>query len=271
MIKLNKWRLSGLCLLATIAIFYLNKTEKGLRLPECHMGEVAETNIHFLIDYHLLATRSIDSIELRIEDDLQLANTILSNSCIPMIRQSSGYQFVDLQTSSPANFASAHYDMSQQFPKLMDRAWHSASDYVVLLMSEEHSYFDVTFSLGETWVDLFPNFVVLDVRASAETLEHELGHLAWAQHDMKTLTNQLEGRELSQMFSEQSADKKVPYGHGALCGGAGTVMSYADRLLPVYSSPDVYYNGQRCGDEQTANNTRLMRDYANQLLSRNTR
>ena len=42
-------------------------------------------------------------------------------------------------------------------------------------------------------------------------------------------------------------------------------MSYSDNLLPVYSSPNITYQGQVCGDVETADNARLLIEYARAL------
>ncbi|GAL32233.1 hypothetical protein JCM19240_5664 [Vibrio maritimus] len=43
-------------------------------------------------------------------------------------------------------------------------------------------------------------------------------------------------------------------------------MTYADKSLPIYSSPDIKYYGTTCGDADSADNARHMREFAMSLM-----
>ncbi|USD66691.1 hypothetical protein J4N39_10100 [Vibrio sp. SCSIO 43136] len=244
-----------------------------LELPECAVEELVETRVKFIFDYAILSELTIEELELRIAKDLEYANLTLSNSCIPMRRVSDGYDFVNFANSTPGNMASAHYELSQHFPQLMDRTFEELDQYVVLTLSRENSYFDIETKIAETWVDLLPNFVVSDISAAEMVLEHEFGHLAWARHDLSTAKSQLEASELDSyqdITTVQGQDKLKPYAHGATCGDAGTIMSYQAKVLPIYSSPKITYQGEVCGDAMTADNARLLTEYARTLKAKLT-
>ncbi|KDM93417.1 hypothetical protein [Photobacterium galatheae] len=55
------------------------------------------------------------------------------------------------------------------------------------------------------------------------------------------------------------------YAFGYQCGGQGTIMSYADEILPIYSSPEISYRGIPCGNKKFANNALRLREYARHL------
>ncbi len=44
-------------------------------------------------------------------------------------------------------------------------------------------------------------------------------------------------------------------------------MTYAEKQLPAYSSPDIKYYGQACGNAETADNARHMREFALSLVA----
>nr|WP_234405715.1 hypothetical protein [Vibrio cholerae] len=44
-------------------------------------------------------------------------------------------------------------------------------------------------------------------------------------------------------------------------------MTYAEKPLPVYSSPDIKYYGQACGNAETADNARHMQEFAQSLIA----
>lgn len=262
-----KLKVVSICLIvvAVFASARLYFDAPKLELPQCPQEEKVETWVQFVFDYSILSDFDIEALEARIEEDLAFSNLILSNSCIPMVRKSAGYEFFDARNAKPADMLSSHYELNLQHRNLLERAYQEPNFYVVLVLSEDNSYFDFEYKIAETWVDLFPNFVVSDVRAAPLALEHELGHLAWAQHDLKTLSSQLQSRTLNSMTTEDNQSQIKRYAHAALCGDSGTIMSYSDNLLPVYSSPNITYQGQVCGDVETADNARRLTEYARAL------
>lgn len=265
-----KLKVVSVCLIvgAVFASALLYFDAQKLALPQCTQEEKVETWVQFVFDYSILSDFNIEALEARIEEDLALSNLILSNSCIPMIRKSAGYEFFDAHSTKPADMLSSHYELNLQHSSLLERAYQEPNFYVVLVLSEGNSYFDFEYKVAETWADLFPNFVVSDVRAAPFVLEHELGHLAWAMHDVKTLSSQLQGRTLNAITTEDNKSQIKCYAHAALCGDSGTIMSYAENILPVYSSPNITYQGQVCGDVEIADNVRVLTDYARALRER---
>lgn len=262
-----KLKVVSICLVfgAVLASIRLYFDAQKLTLPQCAQEDKVETWVQFVFDYSILSDLDIDALEARIEEDLALSNLILSNSCIPMIRKSAGYEFFDSHNVKPADMLASHYELNLQHRNLLERAYQEPNFYVVLVLSEDNSYFDFEYKIAETWVDLLPNFVVSDVRAAPFALEHELGHLAWAQHDLKTLSSQLQSRTLNSMITEDNQSQIKRYAHAALCGDSGTIMSYSKNILPVYSSPNITYQGEVCGNRESADNARLLTEYARVL------
>ncbi|MCW1890613.1 hypothetical protein OK016_21095 [Vibrio chagasii] len=77
-----------------------------------------------------------------------------------------------------------------------------------------------------------------------------VGHLAWAWH------NDTPDYWLKVCCYKKAADYIKPYSFGALCPGSGnTVMTYAEKVLPVYSSPNIQYYGKACGDARKSMTT----------------
>lgn len=265
-----KLKVVSICLIVgtafVSALLYFDSQK--LVLSQCADEEKVETWVQFVFDYSILNDFSIEALEERIDEDLALSNLILANSCVPMIRKSAGYEFFDAHNAKPEDMLSSHYELNLQHCSLLERAYQEPNFYVVLVLSEDSSYFDFEYKIAETWVDLFPNFVVSDVRAGPLALEHELGHLAWAQHDLETLSSQVQGRTLESMTAEDNQLQIKRYAHAALCGDSGTIMSYEKNIVPIYSSPNITYQGRVCGDAQSADNARLLTEYARALRAK---
>lgn len=100
-------------------------------------------------------------------------------------------------------------------------------------------------------------------------LEHELGHLSWAQnsdsHPVPNLT-----MFLKSVVPEEYLEKLIPYARAFKCGYSGSTMSYELNILPIYSSPQTSYQAEFCGNRESADNARVLRDYALTLLETGT-
>ncbi|MCG7586993.1 hypothetical protein MHN01_15270, partial [Photobacterium sp. OFAV2-7] len=107
-------------------------------------------------------------------------------------------------------------------------------------------------------------FFIIAHDADVYTIEHELGHLAWAQHEDRTWFSNLE-KYLKKYASEKNQHMLKPYARGYTCSGKGTIMNRDYEVLPIYSSPDIYYQGKACGDARRADNATVMRNYAREL------
>lgn len=89
-------------------------------------------------------------------------------------------------------------------------------------------------------------------------LEHELGHLSWAQHsESHPVPNLI--MFLQSAVPQEYQVKLVPYARAFKCGDSGTIMSYERNILPIYSSSQIKYQGESCGNSESA-------DYALTLL-----
>lgn len=90
-------------------------------------------------------------------------------------------------------------------------------------------------------------------------MEHELGHLAEAGHDIQTALVKHGSLDNARYSSFPKSEK---YAFGWRCANSSTVMSYAlGETLPIYSSPDIYVKRQQCGDKNQGNNAQVLRDF----------
>ncbi|EJU9788362.1 TPA: hypothetical protein I7686_21920, partial [Vibrio vulnificus] len=108
-------------------------------------------------------------------------------------------------------------------------------------------------------------FFAISSNAPIHVLEHELGHLSWAQHSEKHPIPNLT-MFLKSAISQEYQEKLVPYARAFKCGDSGTIMSYERNILPIYSSPQIKYQEEFCGNSASADNARVLRDYALTLL-----
>lgn len=144
----------------------------------------------------------------------------------------------------------------------LERLHAQPNHFYGVMLGKNDRYFD-DFS-GEAAVELNDRMFVIADDADDDTVEHELGHLAWAQHQELTWFSYLSLR-LNRTTSDENQHQLKLYARGYSCSGEGTVMSYHDLRLPIYSSPDIDYRGNVCGDANKADNARVMRDYARAL------
>jgi hypothetical protein len=245
----------GCTLLGVVALFFVGKRSgEELSFAACDLTEKVETPVHFFTD---------DSIsESKINEFIDYSNLVLENSCVPMKRTFSGITRLDLAGFEDGGSGKLHHQLAQAVGDSVLEPLQREGSYYVLVLPKEHP-FSQDGSAGTAHVNFSRSFLVLSSDAEVHVLEHELGHLAWAWHN-DTPEYWLKG----QLLSENHKFIK-PYAFGALCREAGTVMTYAEKVLPVYSSPDIEYYGKACGDEEKADNARHMREFA-QSLTLNT-
>ncbi|MCU8225670.1 hypothetical protein M2G99_21585, partial [Vibrio vulnificus] len=242
-------------MLGVVALFFVGKRSgEELSLAACDLTEKVETPVHFFMD---------DSIsESKITEFIDYSNLVLENSCVPMKRTLSGITRLNLAGFEDGGSGKLHHQLAQAVGDSVLELLQREGSYYVLVLPKEHP-FSQDGSAGTAHVNFSRSFLVLSSDAEVHVLEHELGHLAWAWHN-DTPEYWLKG----QLLSENHKFIK-PYAFGALCREAGTVMTYAEKVLPVYSSPDIEYYGKACGDEEKADNARHMREFA-QSLTLNT-
>ena len=248
----NKNVLVGCTLLGVVALFLVGKRDgEELSLPVCESAEKVETPVHFFTD---------DSIsEDRINEFIDYSNLVLDNSCIHMKRTLSGITKLDLNDFQSKGIGSLHQQLALSVGHSTLKPMQHAGSYYVLVLPKNAPFSQN--GAGTAHINFSRSFLVVSSDAEAYVLEHELGHLAWAWHN-DTPEYWLKG----QLLAEHHKRIK-PYAFGALCREAGTIMTYADKSLPVYSSPNIQYYGKACGDAETADNARLMREFAQSLRS----
>ena len=242
----------GFTLLGVVALFFVGKRSgEELSLAACELTKKVETPVHFFTD---------DSIsESIINEFIDYSNLVLENSCVPMQRTLSGITRLDLADFEEGGSGKLHNQLAQAVGDSVLEPLQREGSYYALVLPKDHP-FSKDGSAGTAHVNFSRSFLVLSSDAELHVLEHELGHLAWAWHN-DTPEYWLKG----QLLSENHKFIK-PYAFGALCREAGTVMTYAEKVLPVYSSPDIEYYGKACGDEDKADNARHMREFAQSLI-----
>lgn len=235
------------------SLFYFGKRSgEELSLPECELTKVAETPVFFFID------DSID--EHRLQEYIDYSNLVLSNSCVPLKRTLAGVSNIDTDEFKGNEVGSLHQQLLKQMTPNDHEKLKQTDSYYVLVLPSSHEFTEDG-TVGTAHVNFSRRFLVLSTDSDVHVLEHELGHLAWAWHN-DTPDYWLKGGLLPEFHKHIRS-----YARGALCGDAGTVMTYAENQLPIYSSPDIKYYGKACGNENSANNARLMREFAASLLS----
>ncbi|WP_194435627.1 hypothetical protein [Vibrio fluminensis] len=239
-------------LLSVVALFFIGKRSgEELSFQQCEFEQIVETPVHFFITQ---STR----VE-KLEKHIDYSNLILANSCVPMKRTLASVSYVD------ANAFADLDDIGKLHRKLVSleegkiQSLQQLGSYYVLVLENEHPFVQSGWS-GRAHGNFSQSFVLLAANAEEHILEHELGHLAWAWHNDEPI-HWLKGQLLPEFHQYIK-----PYARGALCQDAGTVMTYAEKVLPIYSSPEIDYFGTACGDEETADNARLMREFAQSLM-----
>ena len=248
---MNKKLLVSGSLLAVAALFFVGKRGgEELSLPVCESIPKVDTPVHFFSD---------DSIsETRIQEFIDYSNLILENSCIPIKRTLSGITRLDLTDFKSKDSGKLHQQLVLNVGDLTLEPMQKIGNYYVLVLPKDSPFSQ--YRAGVAHVNFSHSFWALSYDAKPHVLEHELGHLAWAWHDRTTVYWLKE-----QLLTEHHKQIK-PYAFGARCYEAGTIMTYAEKILPVYSSPNIKYYGKACGNAETAHNARHMRDFAQSLM-----
>lgn len=233
----------------------------SVQLPECEITEKLITPIHFFTSEEVLQQYSKKEVSIIVQNWFDFSNRTMSNSCIPLKRELKSITYVKdidkemLHSLSIAKYAietALDIDVTDYFPE-------GVVGYVGVLV-DSHEGFDLC---GEA--DVGNNFFLVALNCSNSTMEHELGHLAGAGHDLQTV---LVDHGSIDKARYMSFPKSELYAFAWRCANSGTVMSYAlGENLPAYSNPDIVIEGQKCGDERFGNNAQVLRDFAAKHLT----
>ncbi|WP_394246083.1 hypothetical protein [Vibrio profundi] len=260
---MNNFRLAAVVAVNSMFASLSSAASVELDLPTCEREVAVTTPIHFFVELGVRENRDIVS---QIRNDIGMANTVLENSCIPMRRKLASVTYVEIDERFMLNLGWVHFGLEQFTGQDKIASIKNAPNvYYGVVLSDDSGYF-AGIQEGQTARSEFEKFFILSESADELTLEHELGHLAWAEHDPATLAEQLDS-DLEDTTPAWDQHKIKAYARGALCGNAGTVMSYQDNILPIYSSPNFYYQKYKCGDSNRADNARVLTEYAYDLAS----
>lgn len=254
-------------LITMFLLFYFNRPDRRpfdvyeFSLPECELEYAPiTTNVFFFVDQSLKKSFS----KLRASKFVEYANGVLLNSCISLHRELISFEYVNFDLSDEEFLDEIHSQVVKSIgrQRILNIRENSTDFYVVVLPDDNPYFYDDT--IGVTDWELSESFILLSDKASIDTLEHEFGHLMWANHVEKNWFNPLQ-RELEMSLNHNDRHLVKPYARGYLCSNAGTIMSYEKLVLPVYSNPDVYYRGVACGDVERGNNKRRVEEYVKKL------
>ncbi|WP_260261920.1 hypothetical protein [Vibrio intestinalis] len=236
-------------------------------LPKCTLNNTVSTSITFYVDEKIKQKTSINAVHDRIVDAINYANLVLSNSCVPMTRTLEKIEWVRLPDQLAVDSDTLHQQLLEAVgEKRINQMRRDKTAYYGLVLEKQHNYVLGNISASEH-VNFNGSFFILAEDAPLNTLEHELGHIAWAMHADTQPVASLDKWVKSKIPYEYH-HKIKSYAKGFLCKGAGTVMSFSEVSLPVYSSPEIEYDGATCGDIKHGDNARQMREYALGLMDK---
>lgn len=258
---------SSLVFIVGVSI-YTKPSSKGLELPSCNMGAVVDTEIHFFVDNEVLERSDTNNISVFLKNSLKQSNVILTNSCVPLSRSLGDIKYVDLDKTKVKDIFTAHTELENFLGVSdLDSVYPQPNQFYGLVFDKKY---EKALNLsGQAQPMLSEKFFTVSSGAHLHIIEHELGHLAWAQHT-ETHPNPNLSKWLKSIYPEEYSHKLKSYARAYKCGTGGTVMSYEKEIVPVYSSPDIYYREQKCGDVEVGDNARVMREFALKLAASNT-
>lgn len=252
-------------LLVVVIIAIVTKpSSKGLELSDCNLDAVATTHVHFFVDEEVLALSTLDEVKKSMNKSVKYANQVLENSCIPLRRKIGKISAISLEKNSVNNLSSAW----KVVRKTLESKGVTFSDIHTnelygLIFHERHAK-KLGLS-GQASPYFGGGFFAISSGAPIHALEHELGHLSWAQHRESNPIPNLT-LFLKSATPQDYQGKLVSYARAFRCGDSGTIMSYETNILPIYSSPLVKYQDDVCGDIDNGDNARVLREFALELL-----
>ncbi|MGD8117940.1 hypothetical protein [Vibrio sp. TRT 29B02] len=238
----------------------------GLKLPDCPNSPKLETEIYFYIDKSVLNEYSEKFVNSKINTWVNYSNLTLENSCIPIERKVTKVEYT-------SNIDSSLFQDVDAAKSLVN--YHSKSEIPETNSSGVPIFKAILFSnaadsFKSQWCGVASatsNYFVIGLNCYDSAMEHEIGHLSGANHDMKTVLEYSPKFDVDSFVNYTFPNKNKRYSFGATCSSRGTVMSYEKDIIPAYSSPDISVDGQVCGDELTANNAKVLRDFAKRYMS----
>jgi len=241
---------------------------RGMKAPVCNIDKPVPTYVHFFVANEALKGRSQQEIHTQMQFWVNYSNWVLENSCIPMTRNVAEVTFVDLSDHYVLDFSSAHYSLESVLgADRISQIRQQSNYYYALILGSENTFFKGDLH-GQAERAPHGHFIALRYNTSQHVLEHEFGHLAWAEHDTETLKEQVGNNDLTEISAVWEWPYIKPYARAYLCANGGTIMSYAPKRRPFYSSPQISFNGEVCGDAKAGDNARVLRDYAQRLRER---
>lgn len=183
---------------------------------------------------------------------------------MPLSRELASFRYVDLALSGEEYFDEIHSQGSMAVGRdVIQPLRDSHLDFYVFVVPNRHLIFEDG-TMGATDWELSDSYILLADDASTDVLEHEFGHLMWANHSETFLFSLLQG-ELERSTRPENRHLIKPYARAYKCSNAGTVMSYEKIKLPIYSSPTIKYRSEVCGNELNADNRKRVLEYIDTL------
>lgn len=251
-------------LMVVIIAIATKPSSKGLELSDCNLDAVATTHVHFFVDEEILASSTLDEIKKSINQSIKYANQVLDNSCIPLQRKIGKVSAISLDKNTVNSLNSARRIVK----KVLENEGITVSDthtnelYGLIF----HKRYERLLGLSGQASPYFGGwFFAISSGAPIHALEHELGHLSWAQHRESSPIPNLT-LFLKSAVPQEYQEKLIPYARAFKCGDSGTIMSYERNVLPIYSSPLIKYQDHACGDVDSGDNARVLREFALELL-----
>ncbi|CAK2473553.1 conserved hypothetical protein [Vibrio crassostreae] len=235
----------------------------GLELPQCDVSTILDTPVSFIVDNHVLEHNTKQDIQSYFEKSLKQSNLILSNSCIPMTRSLDEIVYVDIDMSQVRDMFSLHSELTKQL----------STDNLKFLFPMPNQYYGAVLETkyqkilgiaGKVEPNLSQQFFAITMGRDVNIVEHELGHLAWAQHSEGNPTPNLD-KWLKSVYLPEYHQFLPSYARAYKCGTGGTVMSYENEKLPIYSNPKTTYRDEACGDVEDGDNARIVTESAQRI------
>ena len=196
----------------------------------------------------------VDAIRQRVHDEIATANRFYANSdtntvlnlvgVLPVWYPSNGLAKQDLvRLRNPRDVA---------LDEIHGERDRLGADVVVLIPSAENARRDrtlgIAFQLSRARGDPGGGFAFVHSDSDPTTFAHEVGHVFGAGHERAIQKSGIR-----------------PYAHGLVSGGFVDVMAYGrggEQVLPFFSTPRFNFNGSPIGVAATADNARVVREFA---------
>ncbi|EHR0248240.1 hypothetical protein KS665_004508 [Vibrio parahaemolyticus] len=247
------------CLIMLVIISYTTKAGQ-LSLPECEVKNPLKTELHFYVNKQVLDEYSREFVGAKINSWVAYSNLTLENSCIPIVREATHIEYVTAMDSTwfqDVNAAEAllKLNLKRELPEVNERGEPIFTAIVFSNWLESHESNWCGYSSNSSFT------YTIALNCPDHVMEHEIGHLSGASHDIRTLKDADENFDLEEYFRSYYPPKKS-YALGFVCSQRGTVMSYEENVIPAYSNPEIEFDGVACGRAESANNSQVLREFA---------